>query len=348
MSVQLLKESPEVVQMSLAAAMVLGLQGGRFYRDVTLGCVNLLLTYEDGCRANCTYCGLARERTGNDTFIRVAWPTYSTEQVLRRLQRRQERVGRICLSMVQHPKALGDTLELVGRIRAAVATPISMLINPHGVGEDGLSAFKTAGVDIVGVAIDAASQEVFEKTRGRAVASPLRWDVYWRTMEAARRLFGPWRVNCHVVVGLGETDYDLVQLFGKLREAEIASYLFSFYPEPGSEMEKHPRPNLRRWRRLQLLNSAIGGGLLEPRQCTFDSDGRLVGIEAREEDLEGLVAGGRPFMTDGCPDQSGQVVCTRPFGSYRPGESFRDFPFRPTESDLKRVRRELKLDRLVA
>lgn len=340
-------ESPQAVQMSLAAAMVLGFEGGRFYRDVSLGCVNLLLTYQDGCRANCTYCGLARQRPAKETFIRVAWPTYTMEKVLRRLEARQERVGRICLSMVQHPRALQDSLELLGAIRSYVETPVSVLVTPHGVGSEGLEAFKAAGADMVGVAVDAASREVFEATRGKAVSSPLRWEVYWETMEAARGLFGPWRTNCHVMVGLGETDSELVELFGKLRGREIAPYLFSFYPEGGSAMETHPRPALTRWRRLQLLNAAMGDGLLEPGQCRFDAEGRLSGLEARRAELEELAAGGKPFMTDGCPDASGEVVCTRPFGSYRPGEPFRDFPFRPDESDMKRVRRELRLGELV-
>lgn len=348
MNAELIQESPDAVQMSLAAAMVLGFEGGRFFRDVSLGCVNLLLTYGEGCRANCTYCGLARERPGNGTFIRVAWPTYSTERVLKRLRTRQERVGRICLSMVQHPRALGDSLELVRRLRSAVSTPISMLITPHGVAEGDLEALKRAGVDIIGVAIDAASPEVFEATRGRTVRSPLRWEVYWDSLEAARRLFGPWRVNSHVVVGLGETDYDLVALFGKLKEREIASYLFSFYPEDGTSMEGHPRPGLTRWRRLQLVNAALGRGLIEASRLRFGPGGELTGIDAPPEALERLVATGQPFMTDGCPDESGQVVCTRPFGSYRPGEPFRDFPFRPAEGDMRRLRRELKLEELLA
>jgi biotin synthase len=328
--------------------MVLGLQGGRFYRDVTLGCVNLLLTYDDGCRANCTYCGLARERPAKETFIRVAWPTFQVEQVLLRLKARQERVGRICLSMVQHPRALADSLELVGGIRASVPIPISALVTPHGLGSEGLEAFNAAGVDMIGVAFDAASRDVFERTRGRAVSSPLRWDVYWETLEEARRIFGPWMVNCHVMVGLGETDYELVELFGKLRKKEVAPYLFSFYPEPGSAMESRRRPGLTRWRRLQLVNAAIGEGRLEPDQCRFQNGGRLSALEACREELEELLAGGTPFMTDGCPDAQGRVVCTRPFGSYRPGESFRDFPFRPTEDDLRRIRRELKLEELLS
>ena len=54
-------------------------------------------------------------------------------------------------------------------------------------------------------------------------------------------------------------------------------------------------------------------------------------------------------MTNGCPDQhTGLVSCTRPFGSYRPSEPFRDYPFPPTAEDKQDIRRQLRLDRWVA
>ena len=54
--------SPEYVQMSTAAALTLGIMGGRMHRTSCTRCLNLLLTYPEGCRANCAYCGLARHR----------------------------------------------------------------------------------------------------------------------------------------------------------------------------------------------------------------------------------------------------------------------------------------------
>ena len=56
------RRSPEWVQMSTAAAITLGLVSGRMHRCRCTRCLNLLLTYPAGCRANCAYCGLARHR----------------------------------------------------------------------------------------------------------------------------------------------------------------------------------------------------------------------------------------------------------------------------------------------
>ena len=69
--------SPEFVRLSTAAAITLGLSPGRMYRVDCTHCLNLLLTYPEGCRANCAYCGLAREAAGEAgarAFIRVEWP----------------------------------------------------------------------------------------------------------------------------------------------------------------------------------------------------------------------------------------------------------------------------------
>jgi biotin synthase len=55
-------KSPEYVQLSNAAAITLGIMGGRMHRTSCTRCLNLLLTYPEGCRANCAYCGLARHR----------------------------------------------------------------------------------------------------------------------------------------------------------------------------------------------------------------------------------------------------------------------------------------------
>ena len=71
--------SPDYVQMSTAAAITLGLVKGQMHRCACTRCLNLLLTYPEGCRANCAYCGLARHREAerdyaDRNFIRVDWP----------------------------------------------------------------------------------------------------------------------------------------------------------------------------------------------------------------------------------------------------------------------------------
>lgn len=339
--------SPDYVRISSAAAITIGLKAGRMYRDATCDCVNLLLNYPEGCYANCAYCGLARERPGHaqaNTFIRVGWPAYPTDLVADRIAEHEARVGRVCIAQVQDRRAYPDLLEVGRRIRRRSAVPISALVSATLLDVEKLERIKEAGADILGVGLDAASPEVFHRTRGRGVQSPHSWAQHWEILCLARRLYGPFKVNAHVVVGLGESDRDLIGLFVRLRAEEIAGYLFSFNPEPGTVMADRPRPPMARWRRIQLAKHLIERQGLGLEAFEFDAAGALHRVHAPAALLHVAVDSGVPFMTNGCPDREGRLACNRPFGSYRPGETFRDYPFPPTREDLVLIRRELDVD----
>lgn len=341
--------SPEYVRISMAAAITLGLKQGRMFRDAACRCVNLLLNYPEGCYANCTYCGLARERPGvpaDNTFIRVSWPLYPTDLVVERIAAREGAIGRVCISQVQDKRACPDLLEVARRIRACSDVPISALVSATLLDEEKLRAIRDVGVDIIGVGLDAAGEEVFYYTRGRGARGPHDWDYHWEIVSIARRLFGPFKVNCHIIVGLGETDRDLVELFYRLKTMQVAGYLFSFNPEPGTVMGHVPRAPLHRWRRIQLVKYLIEECDLPREALEFDAEGRLVGLRAPTDLVRAVLEDGRAFMTDGCPDRHGELACNRPFGSYRPGEEFRDYPFRPTSEDRMRIREQLRLEEL--
>jgi biotin synthase len=214
--------------------------------------------------------------------------------------------------------------------------------------EERLAAFKAAGIDVIGVGLDAASEAVFYRTRGRGARGPHSWAQHWEIIRIARGLFGPWKVNCHVIVGLGETDRDLVNLFYATRAEQIEAYLFSFNPEPGTAMADHPRAPLWRLRRIQLVKHLIEEAAMPREALEFDGDGRIARLYARRAVVEALIESGRPFMTDGCPDRSGRLACNRPYGSYRPGEPFRDYPFLPLADDRLVIRQEMRLDEIMA
>src|SRR5512135_585712 len=104
--------SPEYVQLSTAAAITLGLTPGQMYRTDCTHCLNLLVTYPEGCRANCAYCGLARHREegrayADRNFIRVDWPTAHYDEVIERIKAGGDRgrFQRMCISMISHPES---------------------------------------------------------------------------------------------------------------------------------------------------------------------------------------------------------------------------------------------------
>lgn len=343
--------SPEYVRVSVAAAMTLGLKPGAFYRNARCDCVNLLLNYPEGCYANCTYCGLARERPGlaqDNTFIRVGWPVFLTDLVVEKIVEHEGRIGRVCIAQVQDKRAYPDSLEIVGRIRHRSQVPIAALVSATLLDEGKLLRLQDAGADIIGVGLDAASEEVFYRNRGRGVRGPHSWRQHWEIVRLARKHFGPMKVNCHVIVGLGETDRDLIDLFYKVKSEQVAAYLFSFNPEPGTEMADVPRAPICRLRWIQLTKYLIERKELPRRAIEFDEHGAIVRLRVPAGLIEKCIDEGTPFMTNGCPDRNGKMACNRPFGSYRPGEEFRDYPFQPVPDDLHVIRRQMRVDEILA
>ena len=92
--------SPDYVQLSTAAAITLGIMPGKMFGCGCTRCLNLLLTYPEGCRANCAYCGLARHREAerdyaDRNFIRVDWPAVPMAQIVDKVASDIARGGRL-------------------------------------------------------------------------------------------------------------------------------------------------------------------------------------------------------------------------------------------------------------
>lgn len=347
------KISPDYVRLSAASAMVLRLQSGRFSREFDFGGINLLLNYDDGCLSDCSYCGLARTRPGDyeeKSFIRVDWPLFKTDEIIDRLVRYEDKMTRLCISMVTHGSAYRDTCEITEKICSRVKTPLSLLVAPPTLNKDRLVHLKKLGADMIGVGLDAVTEQVFFDQRTNVPKGGLKWQNYWDIINYSREIFGPWKVNIHCVVGLGETDRDLCDMFFQLKSSEILAYLFCFNPEPDSRMGNHPKSSIKRWRRIQLVKHLIENYGLPKSALDFDDQGNLIHLETPSAVINSVLRTldkGIPFMTDGCPGENGEPGCTRPYGSYRPSESYRDFPFEPAMDDLQDIRQELMLEELV-
>jgi len=230
--------------------------------------------------------------------------------------------------------------------QAAPKVPISALINATTMTEEVLQQLKEEGVGIIGIGLDGASEEVFYETRGKGAKGPHDWNGHWKIINKARELYGPMNVNCHTVVGLGETDRELVDLFAGLHERQIACYLFSFNPEEGTAMQNEERQPIDRHRHIQLVKYLIEHMDIDKSKIEFNEQDFISKINVDQKILDTAVGKGDAFMTDGCPDRHGVMSCNRPYGSYRPGEEFRDYPFPPNQNDLRVIESQMRLKEL--
>lgn len=335
------KTGPQYIQISLAASLTLGFQEGSFHRNAKLKGLNLLLHYEEGCLGRCQFCGLSKSRQEGPkgkTFIRVAWPLYPLEEIIERTKGK-DHIQRVCISMITHPKALEDSIEVIKQFKEKTDLLISVLITPTLIHHlESLKTMKEAGADKIGIAIDAATPELFDQLRGKGVNGPHRWDHYWEVVRMAVDIFGKFNVGIHLIVGLGETESEMVHAIQRGQAMGASTHLFSFFPEKGSPMEGHPPPPIDQYRRIQLARWIINEGLGSIDQIAFDQMGRLIDFG---RDIESLIQAGEPFMTSGCPGRDGKVACNRPYGNERPSGPIRNFPFIPEKEDIEDIKKQL-------
>lgn len=336
-------ESPEYVQTSLAAAMALGYRPPLFRRDAVLTGLNLLVTYPDGCIGRCGFCGLSYQRRIDPekrTFIRVDWPTYPLDDVIARLIQNGHQLRRICVGMITHHRAFDDAQTIVRRFRERCEQPISVLLAPMLVHDlSRLAELKDAGADMIGVAIDAATESLFERWRGKGIGGPHRWDHYWAAVKESVRIFGRYKVGVHLIVGLGETEREMIATIQYAHDLGAHTHLFSFFPEVGTPMENHPQPPFGHYRRVQLARYIINMAIGRYEDMDFNEAQQVVdfGVPIAE-----LIRYGEPFMTSGCPGPDGRVACNRPFGNERPGQPIRNYPFPLEPEDVELIRYQLR------
>jgi lipoyl synthase len=346
--------SPEYVQLSTAAAITLGIMPGAMHRCSCTRCLNLLLTYPEGCRANCAYCGLARHREADRdyadrNFIRVDWPAVPMAEIIEIVARDDDKTPfhRMCISMITHPRSDADTVSVLKAWTSRIdpsRVPISILSNPTTMERRDVQVLRDFGSDIFTVALDAATPEIFDRTRGKGVQSPHSWAKYWEILMEARDIFGPQKFGAHIIVGMGETEYDVLTLVQQLVDLGGHSHMFCFFPERGSLMDHLPGTPRDQWRRVQLARYLVDYRGVRLEHMRFDGEGRVIDFGLPRGELDAVIDEGVAFRTSGCPGKFADDIsaCDRPYGD-SPPSNIASFPFAPDKIDIRKIRRQLPL-----
>jgi len=346
--------SPDYVQMSTAAAITLGVMPGKMHRCSCTRCLNLLLTYPEGCRANCAYCGLARHREAerdyaDRNFIRVDWPAVPMAEIVEIVAKDGDKspFHRMCISMITHPNSDADTVSVLKRWTDRIdpsAIPISILSNPTTMARSDVANLHDLGADIFTVALDAATPEIFERTRGKGVQSQHSWKKYWEILEDARDIFGPQKFGAHIIVGMGESEHDVLSLVQRLVDMGGHSHMFCFFPESGSLMDHLPATPRDQWRRVQLGRYLIDYCGVRVDAMRFDNHGRVIDYGMPKAELDAIIDAGIAFRTSGCPGKFADDIsaCDRPYGD-SPPSNIASYPFQPNKKDIAKIRTQLAI-----
>jgi biotin synthase len=246
--------------------------------------------------------------------------------------------------MITNGRAQRDTIEVVEKLHKKFDS-ISALLTPTIIDKEWMAELKTAGSDMVGIAIDAATPELFEKYRGRGVGGPHKWVKYWKTVEEAVEVFGRNRVGIHLIVGLGETEKEMVKLIQRSQNMGVKTHLFSFYPEEGSPLQDHPQPPIGNYRRIQLARYLINHDMASVKDLEFDENDRISVFGVTQRVLDNVIESGLPFMTSGCHGKTLENACNRPFANCNPFQAysgkFRNYPFQTNEEDIRNIGKQI-------
>jgi biotin synthase len=262
------------------------------------------------CVFDCKFCTQARSSSADDRLLsRISWPEFEEELVYDALSKNQGKFKRVCLQVVHSDKS-DDFLEYVKKIKSKCELPLSVDLKANTL--DTIRRAFSSGADCVGLPIDAACENVFSEIKEGSFSQQL--DLI---KQAASEF--PHKISTHIIIGLGETEEDVVKLIKQLNDLDITVGLFAFTPVLGTQMQNSPRPNLKHYRRIQIAKYLIGNGF-DP-DIKYNDGGRIIDFGYPQNELE------TAFQTTGC---SG---CNRPYYNEKPGGVMYNYPCELTTSE---------------
>ena len=283
------------------------------------------------CVFSCKFCSQAKDSTADPSYLsRITWPKRDWSEVSGLLSEafRSGAIKRACVQVVESSESTKEALHLVSSVRQLCSElPVSVCMSPSSVSRVGL--FFDAGVSRVGLPMDVGSTRLYPAVKGRNHS--YSWEV---VKECSRRW--PGKVTTHFIVGLGETEEEMIRSIYDCMSAGITVGLFAFTPVRGTGMQEYPPPERSSYRRIQLAAYAIKNGL-DVSDLSFDS-GRLTNIEISDANVLEAIAMGAPFQTSGCS------FCNRPYYNERPGQVPMNYPRALSPEEARACLLDLELD----
>jgi biotin synthase len=274
----------------------------------------------------CGFCAQSRESQASALNLsRVTWPEYDLQALVVRLAQAAAcgKVRRACLQVTVTADAFEHSLAILRAVKAVSDVPFDIAILPQGL--DQVHKLLDSGADHVGFGLDAACERVFRQVKGGS------WSRSLTLIEQTARTF-PGHAAVHLIVGLGETEQEMVQRIQWAQDWGVMTGLFAFTPVRGTLLADRPPPPLDTYRRMQAARWLIDHKLTRAEQMAFDAKGHLVSLKVA------LPADGEPFRTSGCPD------CNRPFYNEQPRGPWYNYPRPLTAKEAERAIAEMKIE----
>jgi biotin synthase len=269
---------------------------------------------------------------------RVSWPTFHTEQIIDKLQVAVDsgEIKRTCIQALNYRETPRHLQTLVEKIRQTTEVPVSVSFQP--LKHENIQLLADAGADRISISLDAATEELFDKVKGKCVGGLYRWQRQLELLKEGVNVFGKWRVSTHLIVGLGETEQDMIQTIQRCVYMGVLPSLFAFTPIHGTHLENRAQPAIQAYRRIQVARHLLLQKIVKYEEMLFDNEGRISDFGVSKQSLLQIVKDGKPFLTSGCPN------CNRPYYNEKPSGPIYNYPRDLTEKELSEIRTQLGLD----
>jgi len=333
---RLQKGLPKTIRVSVGSAVVIGLLNEKLDAAPTTA---YLMTYRKGkCIANCGFCPQARgSHSRADALSRVSWPVFATKNVLDGIEKGFEdgKIRRVCFQALNYPEVFTHLLALIKAIRQKAKVPISISCQP--LSSENIRKLAEAGAERIGIPLDVATKELFDKIKGLAAGGPYSWEKQFKLLSEAVHIFGKGKVSTHLIVGLGETEREMVEIIQCCVDMGVLPALFAFTPIAGTTLERVPQPPIQKYRRIQIARHLIVHGIARYEDMRFDEEGCTSDFGVGEQTLLQIVQMGEPFLTSGCPN------CNRPYYNEKPSGPIYNYPRKIGQKELSEIESQLNL-----
>jgi biotin synthase-related radical SAM superfamily protein len=269
---------------------------------------------------------------------RVSWPAFQTQEVLEGIVDAvtHGKIRRVCIQALNYPQVFDDLDALVRAVANSANVSISVSCQP--LSRENMYRLADAGVERIGIPLDGATKEVFERIKGVNAGGPYSWEKQWQLLNQAIEVFGEGRVSTHFIVGLGETEEEMVNIIQKCFDMTVLPALFAFTPIRGTALGNLAQPPVMSYRRIQIARHLILHRKVRCENMDFDEKGFITDFGISKERLSQIIGTGEPFRTSGCPN------CNRPFYNEKPSGPIYNFPEEVTLTELSAIKKELGLE----
>ncbi|MGE5472984.1 MAG: radical SAM protein [Ignavibacteriales bacterium] len=280
------------------------------------------------CSNNCIFCPQARaSKSGENLLSRVSWNN-ATVNVWPLIDKayKKNMIKRACIQVISQPGISELLAKELAKYKSISKVPLCISGGVNSI-ED-IDKLIELGVDRIGIALDAATPEIYRRVKGLDFLRKL-----YLLQKAAAKY--PGRISTHLISGLGEKEDEMLEMIQVMYEKGINVALFAFTPIQGTLMEYEQPPEISTYRRIQIGHYLIKEKICQKEDIIFEN-GEVKELPMKIAELM-ETAKGIPFMTTGC---SG---CNRPYYNEKPGGIMYNYPRELTEEEIHKAYKESEL-----